>query len=179
MKVAPMPMRHPLRLTKRRRLTLYGVALGLWASGAIWLIFHYFIMQETEFGPSPHPLEHWFLSLHGLFAFASLGMFGFLWGAHIVGGWKSARRRISGSLLFAALALLVLSGYLLYYPPSDESLPIVAIMHWVLGLAAVLPFLGHRFLFERRVPAAQPMPAPPPAGDIARSAARASADRRA
>ena len=145
MKVTAMPMRHPLRLTRRRRLALYGIGLGLWLTGVLWLVFHYFMVQDTSFGPSPHPLEHWWLSLHGLFAFATLWMFGFLWSAHIVGGWKSQRRRISGSLLFAALVLLVASGYLLYYPPTEESLPLIALLHWILGLAAILPFLGHRF----------------------------------
>jgi hypothetical protein len=182
MKIATIPSRHPLRLTKRRRWALYGVGGGLWASGALWLVLHYFMMQETEFGPSPHPWEHWFLSLHGLFAFASLWMFGLLWSAHIVGGWKSARRRISGSVLFAGLAGLVLTGYLLYYPPSEESLPIVAIIHWGVGLAAVLPFLGHRFshlVFRTRGQVAQAKPASPAASDNRPAAARAAADRRA
>lgn len=137
--------RHPLRLNQKRRFALYGVGLGLWLTGAVWLIFHYFLARKTAFGPSPHPLEHWFLSLHGLFAFASLAMFGFLWGTHIVGGWQSRRRRVSGSLLFLVLSALVLTGYLIYYPPTEGSLPVIALVHWIAGLFAALPFLLHRF----------------------------------
>ena len=146
MHVTTTSARHPLRLNRKRRLALYGVGLGLWLTGALWVIFHHFLMRKTAFGPAPHPLEHWFLSLHGLFAFASLGMFGFLWGVHIVGGWESRRRRISGSFLFMALSVLVLTGYLIYYPPTEASLPIIGLVHWVLGLLAMLPFLFHRFL---------------------------------
>ncbi len=145
MHVTATSARHPLRLSRKRRITLYGVGLGLWATGALWVVFHYFLMRTTAFGPAPHPLEHWWLSLHGLFAFATLGMFGFLWGMHIVGGWESRRRRISGSLLFAALSALVLTGYLIYYPPTEESLPVIALLHWVLGLASIVPFVVHRF----------------------------------
>lgn len=140
-----MPVRHPVRLTKNRRLAVYGVGLFLWLSGVLWLIFHYFMVQETEFGPAPHPAEHWFLSLHGLFAFASLWMFGLLWGSHIVGAWKTKRHRVSGSILFGILAALILTGYLLYYPPSDEAVAPIAVIHWGIGLAVVAPFLWHRF----------------------------------
>lgn len=136
---------HPLRLSRPRRLALYCVGLGVWLSGALWLIFHYFLVRKTAFGPSPHPLEHWWLSLHGLFAFAALAMFGFLWGMHIVGGWESRRRRLSGSLLSVTSAILVATGYLLYYPPTDGSLPAIALLHWIVGLMAVIPFLVHRF----------------------------------
>lgn len=145
MHVTTPAARHPLRLNRKRRLTLYGVGLGLWLTGALWVVFHHFMARETAFGPAPHPLEHWFLSLHGLFAFAALAMFGFLWGTHIVGGWQSRRHRISGSILFAALSLLVLTGYLIYYPPTEESLPVIALIHWIAGLLAVLPFVIHRF----------------------------------
>jgi hypothetical protein len=142
-------VRDPVRLGKRRRLAVYGVGGGLWLTGVAWLIFHYFLVRKTAFGPSPHPLEHWWLSLHGLFAFATLWMFGLLWGRHIVGGWKSGGRRVSGSLLFLALSVLTATGYLLYYPPNESLLPPVALLHWTVGLVLVIPFVAHRFLRTR------------------------------
>lgn len=134
-----------MRLTHPIRLTLYVISIGLWLTGALWLVFHYFMVQQTAFGPSPHPLEHWWLSLHGLFGFLTLWMFGWLWGRHIIWGWKAKRHRVTGGLLFLLLLLLVLSGYFLYYPPSDGSLPIIAVLHWSIGLSLVIPFLLHRF----------------------------------
>lgn len=139
------PARDPVRLSRGRRLTLYGVGLGLWLTGVLWLVFHYFMVRQTSFGPAPHPLEHWWLSLHGLFAFGTLGMLGLLWAAHIVGGWTSGRRRITGSLLALTLVALTLTGYLIYYPPSEDAAPAIGLAHWIGGLAAPIPFLVHRF----------------------------------
>ena len=34
---------------------------------------------------------------------------------HIKSGWKSKRNRISGSLMVAAMGLLIISGLFLYY----------------------------------------------------------------
>lgn len=150
MQLSVMPMRDPVRLTRGRRLTLYGVGTGLWLTGALWVVFHYFMVQKTTFGPSPHPLEHWWLSLHGLFAFGALWMLGLLWGAHIVGGWRSGRRRITGSLLLLVMVELTATGYLLYYPPSDDAVSTVALLHLTVGLATPLPFVIHRFMKMQR-----------------------------
>ncbi len=127
------------------RLTLYVVGLGLWLTGILWLIFHYFLMQQTPFGLEPHPLEHWWLSLHGLFAFLALWVLGWLWGRHIIWGWKAKRYRLTGGLLFVILVVLVISGYFLYYPPNDSVLPIIAVLHWSIGLAVLIQFLLHRY----------------------------------
>ncbi len=146
MQLPVMPLRDPVRLTRGRRIALYSIGTGLWLTGALWVLYHYFMVQQTAFGPSPHPLEHWWLSLHGLFAFGTLWMLGLLWGAHIVGGWRSGRRRVTGSLLLLVMAELTVTGYLLYYPPSDDAVPTIALLHWTIGLATPLPFIVHRFL---------------------------------
>jgi len=128
------------------------VGAGLWLTGVVWLIFHYFVVRQTAFGPAPHPLEQWWLSLHGLFAFATLWMLGLLWGIHIVGGWNRGRRQITGSLLFIFLVQLTATGYLLLYPPIESWLPTLAWLHWGVGLVLVVPFVLHRFWrpFPRR-----------------------------
>jgi len=140
----------PVSLKRSRRWTIYAVGLGLWLSGALWLIFHYFEQQKTEFGPAPHPLEHWWLALHGLFGFAALWTFGMLWSSHVVGAWKTKRHRVSGSIVFAVLLILIVTGYLLYYLVGDESLSLVALAHWAIGLALPIPFLWHRLIKNRR-----------------------------
>jgi hypothetical protein len=135
----------PPRLHGEQRLSVYAVGLGLWATGALWLLLHYFFAQETPFGPSPHPLEFWSRAAHGAFGFAALWLFGMLWGTHIVDGWRSLRRRWSGSAMFAIFAWLVVSGYLLYYLGGEQILAITTFLHWSIGLACPLPFLLHRF----------------------------------
>lgn len=142
----PIGIREPVRQTAKRLRLINGIGLGLWSSGTLWLVFHYFMQRKGEFGPAPDPLEHWWLAAHGLFAFASLWLLGLLWGRHIVGAWKIGRHRISGVLLLGVLAVLIASGYLLYYSGSDETRSVVSLIHWTLGLALPLPFLVHRFL---------------------------------
>ena len=134
-----------MRMRKDLQFMTYLIGGGLWVTGVLWLIFHYFMVRQSDFGAQPHPLEHWWLSMHGLFAFATLWLFGLLWGRHIVGGWKSERRRISGSLLLVVLLTLVITGYLLYYPPTEDSLSVIALVHWLIGIPIVGFFVVHRF----------------------------------
>jgi hypothetical protein len=133
------------RLTASRRLGVYGVALTLWLSGALWLLFHYFVKRHGPLGVAPHPLEAWWLALHGASAFAAVWAFGWLWNAHIAKGWATGRKRWSGGLVVVTLASLILSGYLLYYVGREDVRAITSLLHWVLGLACPFPFLVHRF----------------------------------
>ena len=121
---------------------MYGIVGLLWASGIGWLVFHYFLRQVGEFGAMPHPLEAWWLRLHGAAAFASLWLIGVLWAIHLVPAWN-ARRRNSGIVLGVALALLVLSGYLLYYVGGDAARAAIALAHWLIGVVLPLPLLLH------------------------------------
>ena len=141
----PVKLYEPVRLKRGRRWLTYGIGFGLWASGSAWLVFHYVLKVKSPFGPAENPLTHWWLAAHGLFAFASLWLFGLLWGQHIVGAWKSGRHRVTGSVLFAILAVLIATGYLLYYAGGDETQTITAVLHWGIGLAVPVPFLLHRF----------------------------------
>jgi hypothetical protein len=131
-------------LSRRRRWTLYIVGIGVWLSGGLWLLFHYFLVKQGEFGPVASPLEPWWLKLHGAFAFAAVWMFGLLWGAHIAKLWPSKRRRWSGGMLTAVFVLLILSGYLLYYVGDDRIRPLISALHWGIGLACPIFFAWHR-----------------------------------
>src|SRR5689334_3985763 len=141
MKSDPASPARPLQ----RRIALYIIAAGLWITGAAWLLLHYLFLRETPFGPSPHPLEFWSRAAHGAFGFASLWLFGTLWAAHVFDGWRSFRRRFSGSFMFGLFSWLVLSGYLLYYLGNEELLAATTVLHWSIGLATPVPFLLHRF----------------------------------
>jgi hypothetical protein len=137
------------RLTHRRRHAVHMVGLGVWLSGATWLLFHYFAPSGGEFGATTHPLEPWALKLHGAFAFAALWICGLLWGVHIVNGWSTRLRRGTGGALFGALAWLILSGYLLYYLGDETLRPAVSLLHWTIGLAVPIAFIAHRLAPRR------------------------------
>ncbi len=132
-------------LSRSRVRIVYTISLGLWLTGAVWLLAHYFLVQEGEFGPLPHPLEFWSIAAHGGFGFASLWLFGLLWSVHIPAGWRSFRRRWTGGVMFGVTAFLVVSGYLLYYLGMAEVISVVATLHWMVGIACPALFLLHRF----------------------------------
>jgi hypothetical protein len=140
----PLPIRPP-RLSRQRRILVYAIGLGVWASGAIWLVLHNFFMRETAFGPSPHPLEFWSRAAHGAFAFGALWLFGLLWAIHVPQAWRSLRRRWSGTLMFGLFLWLAVSGCLLYYAGDEWLLATATLLHWVVGLAAPVLFGVHRF----------------------------------
>lgn len=127
-----------------RRWSLYIIGMGVWLSGGLWLLFHYFVVRQGEFGPQVHPLEPWWLKIHGAFAFASIWIFGLMWGIHVTKAWPGKRRRWSGSTMVGVFAWLTLTGYLLYYVGDEKARPILSILHWGLGLACPVFFLWHR-----------------------------------
>lgn len=135
---------HSVRLGKSRLRALYLIGVGVWLSGGLWLLFHYFLTRKGPFGPESNPLEPWWLKLHGAFAFAATWFFGLLWGTHITVGWRSGRRRASGSILTGFIFFLVLSGYLLYYVGDDTARSVVSVSHWGVGLACPLLYWVHR-----------------------------------
>ena len=128
---------------------LYTTCIGVWLTGILWLVFHFWFRRQTDFGVAAHPLEHWWLVAHGAFAFASLWMLGTLWRAHITRGWRARRHRKTGGTLFAAFMALVVSGYLLYYVGEDRWRDVLSPIHWIVGAALPLSFIGH-WLLRRR-----------------------------
>lgn len=132
------------------RWALYIISIGAWLTGGLWLLFHYFFVKQGEFGPTENPLDPWWLRLHGAFAFAAVWIFGLLWGVHITKTWPHKRRRWSGAALTSVFALLILSGYLLYYIGDDRARPLVSILHWGVGLVCPVFLLLHRLPHKRR-----------------------------
>lgn len=135
-----------MRLATRRRRLLYAVLATLWASGGLWLVAHYFWIGQGEYGPAISPAEPWALRLHGAAAIATTAFLGLLWAVHVVRGWIARRRRWTGGTLVGAAAVLVVTGYLLYYVGDDDWRAWVSLVHWIIGLAALPAFLLHRFL---------------------------------
>lgn len=135
--------RHRPHLTRRRKLAIYAVVGATWGSGVAWLIFHYLLVRQGEFGPQPHPLEPWSLALHGACAFAALWLGGLLWPTHIVPWWTGGKRRSSGIVLIVMAGVLIVSGYLLYYTGGDGARGWIELSHWMVGLLLAIALLVH------------------------------------
>jgi hypothetical protein len=135
------PHQAGLRLSPLRRHALYAALGGALATGILWLIFHYFLARQGEFGGEPHPLEGWWLRLHGACAFAVLWLGGMLWAVHIRPALNRPDKRVSGLLLLGILTILATTGYLLYYAADEGLRDVVRWAHWLVGIlfAVVLP----------------------------------------
>jgi hypothetical protein len=141
------PPRHRLPRWQHRMLHATGALLLM--TGVVWLALHYSIGAGA--GELPHPLEAWCLRLHGFAAMLGLFMLGALAAAHIPQGWRLSRRwqlsrqQRTGLLLCALAALLVLTGYLLYYFAPDDVRPWLGGGHAAAGVAmAGLVYLHRR-----------------------------------
>ncbi len=141
-----------IKLSRLRRLSVYAVAVGLWLSGAVWLIAHYWLVKQGEYGPQISPIEPWTLDTHGGFAMLAIWALGLLWGIHVLAGWGARRGRWSGGILLGAMAVLMLSGYLLYYMADEDLRGWTSLIHWALGLATLPLFVWHRFTRKPRRP---------------------------
>lgn len=161
----------PGRLAPWQRGLVYGSGVLLLGSGALWLLFHFFMTVETDFGPRPHPLEYQWLRLHGAAAMLGLLALGSLLPAHIQRAWQARKNRGPGLTMIVLSAALVLSGYLLYYFASESSRSWISVLHWGLGLAAA-PALawhvvqGRAARRRRRARSNETQPMPPPAAEI-------------
>src|SRR5579871_1994568 len=132
------------RLRQTLRGWIIGIGAGVWATGAGWLVVHYWLKAGGPFGLETNPQEPWWLRAHGAFAFLAIWTAGILWGLHVVNAWGQHRRRWSGGALFGAVILVILTGYLLYYAGADRARAVISDVHWIVGLALPAAYLVHR-----------------------------------
>lgn len=62
---------------------------------------------------------------------------------HIPNGWQYRLQRIAGISLGAILAVLVASGYMLYYVGDEAVRGWTSLIHWAIGLALPAIFVRH------------------------------------
>lgn len=142
--VIPQRAKYNGKIAKPYWRRLFIIAGSTWTSGAVWLVFHHFLMQKGEFGPTPNPMEPWLLELHGAFAFLLTWVFGLIWGVHVSKALPFKRRKITGIAVVSLMIVLTATGYLLYYVGADEPRQIISVCHWALGLVAPVIFFLHR-----------------------------------
>jgi len=157
--------REGVRLSRRHRAWLHGTSAALFVTGVLWLAFRHFVRVPGEFGPQPHALEPWWLKLHGAAAMAFLILLGTLLRGHIPRGWRLRRNRVSGAGLVSVNAVLIATGWALYYLGSESVRPVVSAVHWGLGLGLPAGLLWHarRGLKSRRARPPRRLAGPGPA----------------
>jgi hypothetical protein len=138
-----------MRLSTGHRRWTYWSAAGLFASGVLWLVFHYFVRTHGEYGDTAHPLEIWWLRAHGAFAMLVLVVMGSLLPVHVRRGWHQRKNLFAGCALAALALLLIATGYALYYVGDEVTRPWISALHWSIGLGAPLVLIWHAWSGRR------------------------------
>jgi hypothetical protein len=131
------------------RRWLYAALTFAWATGAAWVFAHFALAAGDDGESLRHPLEAWALKLHGAAAFGFLVALGSMFAQHIPRAWYLKRNLWSGMAALAVAAFLVATGYALYYFALDDAHAVVSVLHWSVGLAAVLFLWAHIWLGRR------------------------------
>lgn len=119
-----------------QRLFVIGGMLACSISGSLYLLGHEFQIQRAALG------NHKVLALHGVFAMIATLALGSVLPFHLKAGLKSKQKWLSGLSQLGFLAVLIITGALLYYGPAEMRDTIVS-AHWILGLVFFAIFLLH------------------------------------
>lgn len=123
-----------LALGPWQRWTLIIVTGLLWVSGAAWLYLKFFAQVPGDLGPGANPAQPLWMRIHGAAAMGFLMAFGALLLRHVPMGWKDGRERRIGGLLTAVCAVLIITGWGLYYLVDQRLRSATSLLHWAVGL---------------------------------------------
>ena len=150
--------RNSLRFPLGLRNWLWIAFGSLFVTGALWLVLHYCANPENDSDAPRLPLEPWLLRIHGLAAYITLLALGAVYVRHVRPAWRAKRNRPSGTLLTGSLALLILSGYGLYYFGGESLRQWTAYLHDFLGLVLPVLLLFHILRGRARRPKVVSLP---------------------
>lgn len=123
-----------MRLSTQHQAWIYASFSLLFLSGTLWVVYHYFFQIEGQFGPQVHPLEPWWLKIHGAAVMLFLFILGTLLLSHMDKAWRLSRNLTTGIAFVVFNAVLIVSGYMLYYFGGEQARPIISLVHWIVGL---------------------------------------------
>ena len=123
------------------------VQIGILAcslTGTVYLLGHEFHIERAVLG------THSVLAWHGLTAILATLALGSVLPFHLKAGLKSKRKLWSGLGQLAFLAILLVSGALLYYGPAEIRDEVIA-THWMMGIVFFAIFLLHG-VYTKKLP---------------------------
>lgn len=126
------------------RSALDWLVLTLTGSGAAWLIAQRVLATRTEFGTIAPAWAAKVLALHGGAAMLALVAIGAWLPAHVLPRISRAPRRWTGLLQLGLCAVLMSTGFGLYYLADETTRPAWSLVHWTCGLGWPALLLVHR-----------------------------------
>jgi succinate dehydrogenase/fumarate reductase cytochrome b subunit len=137
-------------MPRSQRFWVYLIIGLLWLSGCVWLGLDQLFSTRGPFGKTPHPWEQPIVLAHGILAIVSMYLLGWISAQHITHWWSKRLRRVSGILLCAFLAVLIVSGCALFFISDDRWQAIAAVIHEISGLGLTPLAVQHWFVRQRQ-----------------------------
>lgn len=135
-----------MRLAPSLRRSFYAAGAVAALSGIAWLYGHYAAAAAL-----PRSWASLWMEIHGGASMVLLVLLGSSVALHAPSGWRDGKNRSSGLMLSTVMALLVLTGFLLYYLGDETARSAASVVHWGTGLAAPLVLALHVWLGHRVV----------------------------
>ena len=139
-----------MRLKPSFRYAVYAIVAFLTLTGAVWFVADW----QKDLSATD---EIWqqiaanMLMLHGGAAMLALLLLGALIPVHVLRSWRARKNRISGSLMAALNAVLILTAFGLYYLGSETLRPWISWTHIAAGLTLALWLPLHIWLGRRQL----------------------------
>ena len=137
------PRRAGIPLSKFHERWVHFTYAGLVVSGILWLVFHYFLVIHGPSSVEEHPLQAWWLKLHGAMAMGFLIVLGALLPIHMRRNWLTRMNIASAVPLTLLIVIMIITGYGLYYAGSEALRPWISLIHWAAGLVSVPALIIH------------------------------------
>lgn len=130
-----------MRIDNRFRWLVYAAVAALFATGAGWLVADQF--KETESAEFWQAVTANLLMVHGGVAMAMLLLLGALGPLHILKSWRVGKNRVTGALMVAINAVLVITAFGLYYFGAPDLRLWASDLHIVFGFALPTFMFAH------------------------------------
>jgi hypothetical protein len=130
-----------LRVSFRFRWMIYATVAALFVTGAGWLIADHF--KDTDSGEVWQSAMAGLLMAHGGAAMAMLLLLGALGPLHIERSWRAGKNRVTGGIMAAINACLVLTAFGLYYSSSPDLRTWTSNLHIAFGVASPSLMFAH------------------------------------
>ncbi len=137
-----VPKRRGLQIGRWHRLSLCAVGLSLFFSGGGWAWIQH-LDQAGRASDTLLQIKTELIAVHGFIAMFFVLWLGTLLDSHVSHAWHARKNRPNGAFFLAAVGLLTLSGYALYYLGSDSLRAADGRLHLWLGVAAPPLLLWH------------------------------------
>jgi hypothetical protein len=139
-----------MTLSVRHERWVHSVLAFVYVTGIAWLVLHYGVNGGARLEDAWQVAESWMLRAHGAAAMLALIVFGSMLASHVPAAWALRRNLASGVWMFAAMALLAATGWLLYYASGEWARAWVSYVHMAVGVAGPLALAWH-LAYRRRI----------------------------